>query len=299
MLRFPDDDARALRALPSPPLDLEGPALEAAVDAHIAALRHARVGEAAKRGVLARLHAELDRAIRTDRPEHLDERDFPAEEKLRIVGALHGMNLALGSYWRMTRVLRPLVEDVARRLGRPARLLELASGSGELALALGREIRRAGLPVEVTGSDYVAEYVEAGRAKARARGLPVCFEVVDAFDMQRLEAGRFDLVFIAQSVHHFGAGQLARMVSESRRVATTAFVAIDGRRSLKLLAFLPLSATLGMRRSFVHDAMLSGRKLYPASELAEIARLGAGDAQIEVRHDRPGYHVLVARWDAR
>lgn len=296
MLRFPEDDARALRAMGPAPEAADMPGLERIANERIAALRSARVAEAARRGALAEAHARFDQALYTDEPEHLDERDFPADEKLRIVHALHGQNRATRAYWRFGRVLRPWIEGVARREGRRARLLELASGSGEFTLALGEEARRVGLPVEITGSDYVPEYVEAGREKARARDLDVRFEIIDAFDMSRVSPGAYDLVFIAQSVHHFSAGQLAMMIAQSRRIATSAFVAMDGRRSLMLLALLSTTSALTLRRSFFHDALTSARKLFPESELAEIARLAAPGAHVEVRPDHPGYSVLTASW---
>jgi 2-polyprenyl-3-methyl-5-hydroxy-6-metoxy-1,4-benzoquinol methylase len=297
MFQFPRLDARALRALgprPATPDDMD--ALARLVDARIDALRAHRVAEARRAGGLAHLHAALDRAIRTDAPEHLDERDYPAAKKVRIVAALHRLNRVTLAYRRFTRALRPWIERAAAVQGRPARLLELASGSGEFTLALAETARRAGLAVEITGSDYVPEYVTRAREKARARGLDVGFEVLDAFDMAGCAADRWDVVFIGQSAHHFTAGQLAKMIAQSRRIATTAFVAVDGRRSLKLLAFVPLSAAFTLERGLVHDGAITARKFFAESELAEIAAMAAPDAAVTVAHHRPGYSVLTAAW---
>lgn len=296
MFQFPEIDRRCLREMgprPGPFDDMD--ALAQAADARIAGLRASRVRAA--RGGLAALHARLDAALRTDAPEHLDERDFPASEKVKIVAALHRLNQVTQAYARFTRALRPHIERVAARHGRPARVLELASGSGEFTLALARAARRARLPVEVTGSDYVPEYVERARARARAQGLDVRFEVLDAFDMSACAPGAWDVVFIGQSAHHFTAGQLAKMIAQSRRIATAAFVAVDGRRSLKLLLFVPMSAALTLEPSLVHDGVITARKLFSESELAEVAALAAPDARVRVEHRRPGYSVLTARWD--
>lgn len=297
MFQFPRIDEAALRAMgPRPAGWTDMPSLERAADAWIEQLRARRVAEAERRGPVASLHAHVDRILRTDAPEHLDERDYPAEEKLKIVHALHRMNRVTRAYWRFTRVLRPWIEEVSQREGRPARLLELASGSGEFTFALAQAARAAGLPVEVTGSDYVPEYVAQGREKARARGLDVRFEVVDAFDMSACPAGAWDLVFIAQSAHHFTAGQLAMMVAQSRRIATTAFIAVDGRRSLQLLVAVPLGAAVTLESGLVHDAYVTARKFFTESELAEVARIAAPDARVDVTYRRPGYSVLTASW---
>ncbi len=297
MFQFTALDESVLKAMgprPASPRDMA--TLERDVDSWIAELRARRLEAASRRGFMASAHARLDALVRTDEPEYLDLRDYPADEKVRIVQALHSLNRATLAYRRFTRVLRPYLERVAEREGRPARLLELASGSGEFTLALASSASRAGLPVSITGSDYVPEHVEKGREKARSRGLDVRFEVVDAFDMGRCEAGAWDVVFIAQSVHHFTAGQLAKMIAQSRRIATTAFIAMDGRRSLELLLFVPGMAALTLRKSYFHDALVTARKLFGDSELAEIARLGAPDARVEVAHNWPGYAVLSAVW---
>ncbi len=252
MFQFDSLDASVLHGLgPAPEALGDMASLESAVDARIQALRARRLEEASRQGFFAAAHARLDALIRTDEPEYLDVRDYPASEKVRLVQALHGMNRLTLAYTRFRRVLQPYLERVAAREGRPARLLELASGSGEFTLALAAEARRIGLPVAITGSDYVPEHVEKGREKARARGLDARFEVIDAFDMSGCEAGAWDLVFIAQSVHHFTAGQLAKMIAQSRRIATTAFVAMDGRRSLQLLALVPGLAVLTLRQSWI------------------------------------------------
>lgn len=297
MFQFPRIDDIALRAMgPRPTEWTDMPSLERATDAWIDRLRERRVALSERRGPMVSLHAHVDRMLRTDAPEHLDERDFPAHEKLKIVHALHRFNGLTRAYWRFTRVLRPWIERVSQREGRPARLLELASGSGEFTLALARAARDARLPVEITGSDYVPEYVSQGREKARARGLDVGFALIDAFDMSACQAGAWDLVFIAQSAHHFTAGQLAMMVAQSRRIATTAFIAVDGRRSLQLLALVPLGAAITLERNLVHDATITARKFFTETELAEIARIATPDARVEVTYRRPGYSVLTAAW---
>ena len=297
MFQFHDIDRHALTVLgPRPVGWTDMPSLERDANAWIERLRARRVAEAERMGPLSSLHAHVDRMVRTDRPEHLDEPEFPADDKLKLVHALHRMNIATRAYWRFTRVLRPWIERVAAREGRPARLLELASGSGEFTLALAKAARDARLPVAITGSDYIPEYVARAREKARARGLDVRFEVVNAFDMSDCPAGAWDLVFIAQSAHHFTAGQLAMMIAQSRRMATTAFVAVDGRRSLQLLAFVPLAAALTGDLHLVHDGAVTARKLFTETELAEIARVAAPDAAVTVAHRRPGYSVLTASW---
>src|SRR5258706_12747482 len=114
--------------------------------------------------------------------------------------------------------------EAEARFRRPAGVLELASGSGGFAFALDALAGRRGVRVDITASDIVPLYVERGQARAAKEGGRVTFRHLDALDMQSLDDGAFDVVFLAQSTHHFSPGQLPRLIAEPRAVATTAFV---------------------------------------------------------------------------
>lgn len=284
---------RLLPELGAAPAWTSAEELEKLADARVASLLRLR-----------RLHARayerpwvaLDDVLRTDEQEHFDEPDYPESKRLTLARHLHRFNRVVLNYRRFLSVLRPLIEEVADRQGRPARLLELASGSGEFAIELARLAGRAGLPVEVLGSDVQASYVRAAQARADALALPVRFQRIDAFELDRQPAAAFDLVFIANSLHHFTPGQLARIVASGHRLAGSAFVAMDGYRSLYLLAFLAL-ATLPLSGSldFLHDSVITGRKFYSLAELELVARLAAPRGRVRVRASHPGYSVLTVQ----
>ncbi len=276
---------------PSPPGDSPAAAAEAA----IRALRDARTQRAAASGGLVRGLEALDRRLRTSTLERLDREDVSAERKLAIVKALHTLNARLFSYHRFLGAIAPLVRRVNQEEGRPARVVELAAGYGELTLRAPALARAKGLELEITGTDIVPEYLERGRAEARRRGVAASFEHLDAFRMD-VEPGRFDIAVIAQSMHHFSAGGLATMISESRRVIRHGFVGVDGHRSLLLLWAVPfyaLTLGAGARVDFAHDAFISGRRFWTESELELLARVGAPDAEVSVRTSHPGYSVLT------
>lgn len=266
------------------------------VDRALDEVRRRRAALAEQHGGLTAGLARLDARLRTDRPERMDDPGLPAAERVALVRDLHRHNVLVGTYARFVGALDPVIRAVERARGRPARLLELASGSGAFTLALAARARRRGLRVEITGSDIVPEYVEQARAAATRRGSDVEFRVLDALSLGGLDAGVFDLVFLGQAAHHFSPGSLASIVRAARRVATTAIVVVDGRRSLSMFAALAFTNALLPRLR--HDSFLSARKFYSEPELALIARAGAPDATVEVRPSHPGYSVLVARWEA-
>ncbi len=268
----------ALDPLPPPP----HPGFVTAVDAAMARLRAGRRG----------WWAALDRRLRTDRPEQMDDPGLPTAERVRLVHDLHRHNQLVGTYRRFASELHPLVRAVARDRQRPARLLELASGSGAFATWLARHAARRRLPVEVTGSDIVPAYVD--EARERAVGTGARFVVLDATRLDGLAPGAFDLVFLGQAAHHFSPGLLASMVAAAGRVATTAMLVVDGRRSLAL--FPLLAATNALLPRLRHDSFLSARKFYTEPELSFLGRAGAPWARVEARPSHPGYSVLIVQF---
>jgi SAM-dependent methyltransferase len=274
-----------------------GEALERHVDAMVERLREERARRARQAGPLSQLDCALDGAFRTDAIEHLDEPDFPERGKLAIASGLHLLNVLATFYRRFFALLAPRLRRIQTCHGRPARILELASGAGGFAFALASLAKSRGLDVEVTGSDIVPLYVERSRAKAAARGLPVSFRCLNAFDLSEVEEGAYDIVFVAQSAHHFSPGKLARMIAESRRVATTAFVSVDGYRSVSTAAFVAGTALLSMRPTMVHDAVISARKFYAEAELEAIAAMAVPGAHIRTGRIWPLLTTLTVRFD--
>ncbi len=283
---------RSMRA-PAP----RGEALEHHVDGVLGELRAERVRRAGETGGLAKVGASIDAALRTDAVEHMDEAGYPEKGKLGIALGLHMMNVASASYRRFFTTLLPTLRRIAARHQRPARVLELASGAGGFAFALDALARKNGARVEVTASDIVPLYITRGQQKAERDRVPVTFRHLDALDMSAVADGAYDVIFIAQSVHHFSPGKLARMIAESRRVATTAFVSVDGYRSLGMVAFVSGTAMLSLWPAMVHDSILSVRKFYGEAELEAIARMAAPDARVSLGRIKPLNTVLKVRFD--
>lgn len=88
------------------------------------------------------LVAELtDRAIRTDEQEHMDNPSMSSAKKLEMIVALERMNAMMRLYPGYISVIEPSIRTIARQKHRPARILELASGAGGLALAIAKKVK--------------------------------------------------------------------------------------------------------------------------------------------------------------
>jgi len=276
---------------------LRGPELERHVDAFVTRLRAERARRGQQARGLTRLAVMLDGALHTNALEHMDEPDYSPRGKFAIAQGLHLLNSVTGVYQRVVCCLEPLLRVVYARTGRPARVLEIACGAGGLSFALAKIARKRGIPVEVTGSDIVTQYISRAKAAAAATNLPLRFERIDAFDMQAVPDGAYDIAFIANSLHHLSPGQIARLVAETSRVMTTAFVGVDGYRGVGMFGFVVGTAAMSAWPDIIHDAVLSARKFYSAPELHAIATMGAPDALVVSGRLPPMHTTLTVRFD--
>lgn len=267
--------------------------LSQAVDSWMKDWLKERSRAASEKSLASRAAHALDLLVRTDAPEHTDNPAVSDARKLRIVRSLHRTNIALGVYRNYAAVLLPVIKNCAARLGREVKVLELASGSGGMAMHLARTCARKKLPVSVTGSDYVQHVVDGANQRAREKNNPARFRLVNAFAMDALKDAEYDLIYITGTMHHFSPGELAVIMAQSRRAAGSYFIGLDGLRSLGLLLLLPALHLLTFP-DHLHDAWLTARKFYSLPELSLMAQIALPGVPVSATHSFPGVSVLKA-----
>jgi demethylmenaquinone methyltransferase/2-methoxy-6-polyprenyl-1,4-benzoquinol methylase len=94
------------------------------------------------------------------------------------------------------------------------RVLDIGSGTGQLALTLARRVRPDGA---VQGIDASAEMVRRATAKAVRSGLPVTFQMARAQRLPYPDAS-FDAVTCTLALHHVAVNDRQTAVSEMYRV---------------------------------------------------------------------------------
>ncbi len=249
-----------------------------------------------KLGGASLLTEVLDRMLRTTDTEFMDDNTLSENEKMNMVQALDRQNSMMQLYPRYVSLLLSLLEKVVTREHPNASILELASGSGGLAVALAEAVQNKHLPVSITASDIVPQFIEEGNRLATEKKLPLHFQLLNAFDLPEFPEGRFDLMVMSQSLHHFTPGQLAIIIAQSAKHTKNAFVGIDGYRSILLAGGVPLMASLQCIPAFALDGLTSARKFYSELELDIIAEIATGKRDHRVTCDWP-LSILTVHFD--
>ncbi|MFL5343433.1 MAG: bifunctional demethylmenaquinone methyltransferase/2-methoxy-6-polyprenyl-1,4-benzoquinol methylase UbiE [Hyalangium sp.] len=132
------------------------------------------------------------------------------------------LSLGIHRLWR-----RAAVRYSAAKEG--DRVLDCATGTGDLALAFKRKVGASG---QVVGTDFCAEMLQSAPAKASEAGLVVDFQVADAMALPFAEAS-FDVASIAFGIRNVDdpvkcLKEMARVVKPGGRVVVLEFGQPEG-----------------------------------------------------------------------
>lgn len=184
---------------------------------------------------------------------------------LRRFGTINRLVSGWGVVYRST--LRPHLGA----LGRPARVLDIGSGGGDLLVRLAAAARRDGLEVAWTGIDPDARAHEVATVRGEIAG--VRFRRADAATLVR-EGETYDAVVSNHVLHHLGP-LLPDFAEESLALSTGIVVHSDISRSRLAYGLYAVGITPFAPGTFLRtDGLRSIRRSFTAGELA--AALDAG-----------------------
>ena len=188
----------------------------------------------------------------------------------------HTLSMSIDRVWR-----RRVVGEVRR--AKPGRILDVATGTGDLAIAMARRIR----DVQVLGVDLSEQMLAVARRKIEARGLDGRI-VLDRGDAERLAVAdaSVDVATVAFGVRNFGdlgAGlrELARTIKPGGKVVILEFSRPRNRVFRAVYEFysykiLPRIGGLVSRDKRAYEYLPASVGEFPAPEefMAMMARAG-------------------------
>jgi ubiquinone/menaquinone biosynthesis C-methylase UbiE len=210
----------------------------------------------------------------------MDRHDVSPDALRQGLADLRRVNRWFGGTRAALQAALPMVRGVDAVT---VRVLDVATGSADIPLALVQHARREGIGLSVLATDLHPATVAAARRNAAGEA-QVDVAPADALALP-FAAGDFHVAMCNTALHHFDTGEARRLLAELARVASHGVVVTDLARSRTALAGVALlSHTLWRRHPVTHhDSMVSIRGAYTAEEAAEIART-AGLPEPRVRH---------------
>jgi SAM-dependent methyltransferase len=159
-------------------------------------------------------------------PEVMDQ---PGLDRARHFQALRGLERI--NFWSNTAgTLWAALAALARQTApRPLRVLDLASGGGDVATGLWHRARRRGVRLEIDGCDLNPDAVRYARERAAGNGAAVGFFTHDALAGPLPEG--YDVHFCSLFLHHLDDDQAVDLLRRMSRAAARLVLVNDLVRS--------------------------------------------------------------------
>jgi len=212
---------------------------------------------------------------RNVRPEVMDDPALDAGQHHRALDALARINWLSAS----ARILWPAIHGLCRERqktgdSRPVRVLDVATGGGDVPVRLWRKARRRGLRLEISGCDFSAVALEHARAQAARNGAEVSFFPLDVL-AQPIPAG-YDILTCSLFLHHLDEQQALLLLMRMYESAGTLALVNDLARGPAGWWAAYLGSRILTRSPVVRvDALLSVEGAFtPAEALSLAVRTG-------------------------
>jgi 2-polyprenyl-3-methyl-5-hydroxy-6-metoxy-1,4-benzoquinol methylase len=218
-------------------------------------------------------------------PEWMDQAGLDAGLHEQALVGLRRVNRISGI---AKRLWRPIYRLSKEQSGGTLRILDVASGGGDVALRLAIEASRRNVPLEIEGCDISLRAVEYALAQADRAGL----HHVRFFDLDvlgdNLPCG-YDVVICSLFLHHLDEPEAVRVLGKMADAARRLVLVDDLRRTRSGYVLAWLGSRLLSRSPVVHvDGPQSVRAAFTLDEATRLA-------------DRAGWkgHCIESHWPER
>ncbi len=205
------------------------------------------------------------RAFDPAAPERMDVEQPVSPELERDLANLVTLNRVFGSHALVLGFLR-----LRLSAAKSWRILDLATGSGDIPRAIAAWAAHAGIRVHIDAVDQQASTL----AIARRLSAGVSPVVYHQGDIREFGAGQsWDVVLCSLALHHFSEGDAVRILTHAAALARHHVLVADLRRcAAGTFGVDLLTATVMREPMTVADARASVRRAFSFEELAGLAR---------------------------
>ena len=155
-------------------------------------------------------------------PEWMDDPNLDEDLHRHALAGLQRINAWSRSGTAIWKAIEPLIRSNSQA---ELRVLDLATGGGDVALSVASAARRRGLKIQVTGCDFSPVAIAEARRRAKRQGE----RSVDFFELNVLEEDLprgYDVVMCSLFLHHLEEAQVVELLRRMGQAAGS-FVLID------------------------------------------------------------------------
>jgi SAM-dependent methyltransferase len=223
-------------------------------------------------------------------PERMDQPGLDEREHLQALRGLARINAWSGSAGILWPALRTLSETAGAK---QIRVLDIASGAGDVPLRLWRRARRAGLAMDIAGCDRSPAAVRAATERARQTGADVRFFTLDA--LADPIPAEFDAITSSLFLHHLERAQAISFLARAAAATKKLLLINDLERGAMGYALAWFGTRILTRSSIVHtDGPLSVRAALTKAEASALA-MEAGLTSAKLSRKWPFRYLLQWR----
>ena len=181
-------------------------------------------------------------------PEVMDQPGLDAAAHRHALSGLARIN----AFSRSASLLWPPLKRLAATLppNEPLRVLDIASGGGDVCLGLARKAERAGLALEIQGLDISPLAVEFARSRIPSHLTNIRFETCDVFSAPL--TGSYHATMSSLFLHHLTENQAVELLTRMAAVTEQTLLINDLCRSRTGIAMAHLACRLLTRSPIVH-----------------------------------------------
>ncbi|MEM6468960.1 MAG: methyltransferase domain-containing protein [Planctomycetota bacterium] len=209
--------------------------------------------------------SEINLSLRDRQDEWMDEPDLDPRlhhGALRGLSRVNRMSGVAGSLWKQ---MRPFIEHCSAE---KVQILDVASGGGDVAIALKKRAQKAGAEVSITGCDISPVATQFASENAARQNVDVEFQCRDV--LADALPGSFDIVYTSLFLHHLEEPSLLQILDSMKRVAKHRMILSDLIRSRFGYLLAAVGIRILTRNPVCHfDGPLSVRAALTIEEISE------------------------------
>ncbi len=222
-------------------------------------------------------------------PELMDDPQLNSDSHAEALRGLEALNLVSTS----TDLVWSPIKKLSLETQRTLRVLDLASGSGDILRGLRKKARQENLALQLVGADISKTAVSFSETEARKVDAQISFMQLDVINESLPQ--RFDVITTSLFTHHLDPPQVVQLLKKMSEAATEMVIVNDLVRSEISYVLVWLATRLFTRSNVVRfDGPVSVRASYTVKEMQQMAA-EAGLAGCSITFAPPCRMLLVWR----